>query len=81
MPWMIVCAVGSATAGLLVLSWSGFRVWLAVRRLSREVDTAARAVARAASDLERAAATRGGGLPPAASEPAPGPLPHPHAPR
>ncbi|MFJ6213590.1 hypothetical protein ACIQGZ_09690 [Streptomyces sp. NPDC092296] len=62
MPWMIVGATGLATAGLLVLGWFGFRVWLAVRRLAREVDTASRAVAKAAADLERAAAPLGDAL-------------------
>ncbi|WP_377268351.1 hypothetical protein [Peterkaempfera sp. SMS 1(5)a] len=56
MPWMIVGATGLATAGLLVLGWLGIRVWLDVRRLAREVDTASRAVARAAAGLEKAAA-------------------------
>jgi hypothetical protein len=56
MPWMIVGATGLATAGLLVLGWLAIRVWLDVRRLAREVDTASRAVAGAAAGLERAAA-------------------------
>ncbi|AXI80626.1 hypothetical protein [Peterkaempfera bronchialis] len=56
MPWMIVGATGLATAGLLVLGWLGLRVWLDVRSLAREVDTASRALARSATRLEAAAA-------------------------
>ncbi|WP_063795854.1 hypothetical protein [Peterkaempfera griseoplana] len=56
MPWMIVGATGLATAGLLVLGLLGIRVWLDVRHLAREVETASRAVAGAVTGLEQAAA-------------------------
>jgi hypothetical protein len=56
MTGMIVCATGLATAGLLVLGWCAVRVWLQVRHLAHEVDTACQAVARAAAGLEAAAA-------------------------
>lgn len=66
MPWVIVYAAVLATAGLLVLGWLAFRVWLEVRRLAREVDAAGRRMARAAGDLGDAVAPlveRAGGAP------------------
>ncbi|MFJ1705089.1 hypothetical protein [Kitasatospora sp. NPDC088346] len=51
MQWIIVAAVLAATAGLLVLGVLACRLWLDVRALAREVDTASRALAVAAEDL------------------------------
>ncbi|KJK56673.1 hypothetical protein [Saccharothrix sp. ST-888] len=51
MSWTIVAAVLLATAGLLVLGVLACRLWLDVRALAREVDTASRALAAAATEL------------------------------
>ncbi|WP_354643411.1 hypothetical protein [Kitasatospora camelliae] len=51
MSWTIVAAVLLSTAGLLVLGVLAGRVWLDVRALAREVDSASRAVARASGGL------------------------------
>ncbi|GAA2749202.1 MULTISPECIES: hypothetical protein [Kitasatospora] len=51
MPWIIVAAVLLATAGLLVLGVLACRLWLDVRALAREVDSASRALAAGARDL------------------------------
>ncbi|GHH74626.1 hypothetical protein [Kitasatospora indigofera] len=58
MSWTLVAAVLLATAGLLVLGLLAGRLWLDVRVLAREVDTASRALAEAAGDL--AGASRAG---------------------
>ncbi|WP_344438738.1 hypothetical protein [Kitasatospora nipponensis] len=54
MPWTLVGAVALATAGLLVLGVLAMRLWLDVRGLAREVDTATRSLAGAAEELDRA---------------------------
>ncbi|GAA0688258.1 hypothetical protein GCM10010193_47870 [Kitasatospora atroaurantiaca] len=51
MSWTIVAAVLLATAGLLVLGTLACRLWLDVRALAREVDSASRALAAAAGEL------------------------------
>jgi len=51
MSWTIIAAVLSATAGLLVLGTLACRLWLDVRALAREVDSASRALAAAAGEL------------------------------
>ncbi|MDH6109561.1 hypothetical protein P3T36_000332 [Kitasatospora sp. MAP12-15] len=51
MPWTIVAVVGLGTVGLLVLGVLGMRLWLDVRVLSREVDTAARTLTEACTEL------------------------------
>ncbi|MCX5209340.1 hypothetical protein OG689_08595 [Kitasatospora sp. NBC_00240] len=51
MSWTLVAVVLLATAGLLVLGVLAGRLWLDVRVLAREVDTASRALAEAAGDL------------------------------
>ncbi|GAA2235619.1 MULTISPECIES: hypothetical protein [Kitasatospora] len=51
MSWTIVAAVLLATAGLLVLGVLACRLWLDVRALAREVDTASRTLAAAAGEL------------------------------
>jgi hypothetical protein len=43
MSWTLVAAVLLSTAGLLVLGVLAGRLWLDVRVLAREVDTASRA--------------------------------------
>ncbi|WP_371482811.1 hypothetical protein [Kitasatospora sp. NBC_00315] len=54
MSWTLVAAVLLATAGLLVLGLLAVRLWLAVRVLAREVDTASRALAEVAGELAEA---------------------------
>ncbi|MEV4614742.1 hypothetical protein AB0K43_19390 [Kitasatospora sp. NPDC049258] len=51
MEWIVIAAVLTATAGLLVLGVLGCRLWLQVRVLAREVDGASRALAEAAGAL------------------------------
>ncbi|WP_157536726.1 hypothetical protein [Kitasatospora mediocidica] len=51
MPWILMAAVGLGTAGLLVLGVLSMRLWLDVRVLSREVDTASRTLAEACGEL------------------------------
>lgn len=51
MTWILTAAVLLATAGLLVLGVLACRLWLDVRTLAREVDTASRALAAAGRDL------------------------------
>ncbi len=46
-----MAAVGLGTAGLLVLGVLSMRLWLDVRVLSREVDTASRTLAEACGEL------------------------------
>ncbi|GAA2145660.1 hypothetical protein GCM10009760_34510 [Kitasatospora kazusensis] len=53
MPWTVVAAVLLSTAGLLVLGVLAVRLWLDVRRLAREVGTAAKALAEASGELSR----------------------------
>ncbi len=50
-PWTVIAAVLLSTAGLLVLGVLASRLWLDVRRLAREVDSASRALAEAAAEL------------------------------
>ncbi|MCX4750167.1 hypothetical protein OG455_32430 [Kitasatospora sp. NBC_01287] len=49
--WLLMAAVGLATAGLVVLGVLGLRLWLDVRGLAAQVDGAARALAGAAEEL------------------------------
>lgn len=51
MPWTIVAVVGLGTVGLLVLGVLGMRLWLDVRVLSREVESAAGALTAACTEL------------------------------
>jgi hypothetical protein len=51
MSWTLVAAVLLATAGLLVLGVLACRLWLDVRTLAREVETASQALADAAGEL------------------------------
>ncbi|MDH6130870.1 hypothetical protein P3T37_000237 [Kitasatospora sp. MAA4] len=51
MPWILMAVVGLGTAGLLVLGVLAMRLWLDVRVLSREVDTAARTLTEACAEL------------------------------
>ncbi|WP_329562667.1 hypothetical protein [Kitasatospora sp. NBC_01266] len=53
--WLVMAAVGLATAGLLVLGVLALRLWLDVRGLAEQVDTAARALAGAAEELGESA--------------------------
>ncbi|MDH6117597.1 hypothetical protein [Kitasatospora sp. GAS204B] len=53
--WLLMAAVGLATAGLLVLGMLGLRLWLDVRGLAEQVDTASRALAGAAEELGESA--------------------------
>jgi len=53
MEWTVVAAVLLSTAGLLVLGVLACRLWLDVRALAREVDTAAAALAAASRELVR----------------------------
>ena len=55
MPWMIIAAVGLATAGLLVLGGLAVRVYREVLVLSRELDAGARRISGAVRSLEFAA--------------------------
>jgi len=55
MPWVIVCVVGLATAGLLVLGRLALRVYAEVGRLARELDASGRRISQAAGAVERAA--------------------------
>jgi hypothetical protein len=57
MPWTLMGAVGLATLGLLVLGVLALRVWVDVRGLAKQVDTASRALAGAAEELARTART------------------------
>ncbi len=58
MSWTLVAAVLLSTAGLLVLGLLAVRLWLDVRALAREVDTASRTLAAAAGDLAQAGRAR-----------------------
>ncbi|WP_371501264.1 hypothetical protein OG871_30790 [Kitasatospora sp. NBC_00374] len=58
MQWIIVAAVLTATAGLLVLGVLGCRLWLDVRALAREVDAASQALSAAAEGLAGGRAER-----------------------
>ncbi|MDH6140610.1 MULTISPECIES: hypothetical protein [Kitasatospora] len=58
MTWVLLAVVGLATAGLLVLGVLAMRVWVDVRGLARQVDTASRALAGAAEEVSAAAGTR-----------------------
>jgi hypothetical protein len=58
MTWILLAVVGLATAGLLVLGVLAMRVWLDVRGLARQVDSASRALAGAAEEVSAAAAAR-----------------------
>ncbi|WP_327070031.1 hypothetical protein OG500_30455 [Kitasatospora sp. NBC_01250] len=49
--WVLMGAVGLATAGLLVLGVLGMRLWLDVRSLAKQVDGAAQALTGAAEEL------------------------------
>ncbi|MGF1431240.1 hypothetical protein [Kitasatospora sp. LaBMicrA B282] len=49
--WLLMAAVGLATAGLLVLGVLGLRLWLDVHGLAKEVDAASRALTEAAGEL------------------------------
>ncbi|MFG2823230.1 hypothetical protein ACGFX4_27860 [Kitasatospora sp. NPDC048365] len=51
MTWILTAAVLLTTAGLLVLGVLACRLWLDVRTLAREVDTASRTLAAASRDL------------------------------
>ncbi|MER8184195.1 hypothetical protein [Kitasatospora sp. NPDC094015] len=51
MEWIVIAAVLTATAGLLVLGVLACRLWLGVRALAEQVDTASRALAEAAGAL------------------------------
>jgi hypothetical protein len=55
MPWVIVCVVGLATAGLVVLGVLAVRVYAEVSRLAGELDAAGRRISSAASAVDRAA--------------------------